>query len=160
MSSCHHLRGGPLDFFTLLRCHSCSVSSTYCPSFLIYVRPILAFVSVCILWCQLSLLFSWSLSIVSYLGALDLTFSCPFLSIPLHCSQWGWTGKPAMKHNLMCLSWDDCIRVLPSFGVILLPTEKLKRNQGSHQYHRWTVENTWTGSAAFLRLDPQPNASQ
>ena len=57
----------------------CSVCSTYCPSFLLYHRPIFTFVSVCILWYQLSLLFSWFLSIVSYLAALDPTFSFPLL---------------------------------------------------------------------------------
>ena len=55
-----------------------SVWSTYCPSFLLYVRPISTFVSVCIL-CQLSLFISLSLNMISYLVALDLTFSSPLL---------------------------------------------------------------------------------
>ena len=57
----------------------CSVWSTYCPSFLLYDRPISTFVSVCILWYQLSLFFSWFLSTASYLVALDPTFSFPLL---------------------------------------------------------------------------------
>ena len=57
----------------------CSVWSTYYPSFLLHVWPISFFVSVCILKCQLSLFFSWSLSIASRLVALDLTFSSPLL---------------------------------------------------------------------------------
>ena len=36
----------------------CSVCSSYCPSFLLYVQPISTFVSVCILECQLSVFFS------------------------------------------------------------------------------------------------------
>ena len=32
----------------------CSIWSTYCPSYLLNVRPISTFVSVCILWCQLA----------------------------------------------------------------------------------------------------------
>ena len=58
----------------------CSVWSTYCPSFLPYDRPISTVVSVCILWHQLSLFFSRFLSMVSYLVALDATFSFPLLS--------------------------------------------------------------------------------
>ena len=57
----------------------CSVWSTCCPSFLLYVRPISTFVSVCMLLCQSSLFFLWFLSIVSYLVALDPTFSSPLL---------------------------------------------------------------------------------
>ena len=57
----------------------CSVWSTCCLSFLLYVWPIPTFVSVCIRWCQLSLFFSWFLSMVSYLVALDPTFSSPLL---------------------------------------------------------------------------------
>ena len=55
----------------------CDVWSTYCPSFLLCVRPISTFVSVCILKCQSSLFFSWFLSIVSHLAAFDPTFSSP-----------------------------------------------------------------------------------
>ena len=50
----------------------CSVWSTYCPSFLLYDRPISTFVSVCILWYQSSLFFF----LISEHGI----FSCSFRS--------------------------------------------------------------------------------
>ena len=59
----------------------CSVWYTCCPSFLLYDRPISTFVSVCILWCQLTLFFSWFLSMVSFLVALDPTFSFSLLLV-------------------------------------------------------------------------------
>ena len=57
----------------------CSVWFIYCLSFLLYVRPISIFVSVCIISRQLSLFFSLSLNKVVYLVALNLR-------IFLHCS--------------------------------------------------------------------------
>ena len=58
----------------------CGVWSTYRPSFLLYVRPTSTFVSACILWCQLSLFFSW----LSGHGILSCSFrSNIFLSISL-----------------------------------------------------------------------------
>ena len=49
-------------------------------SFILAICPAhLHFVSVCILQYQLSLFFSWSLSMVSCLAALDSTFSSPLL---------------------------------------------------------------------------------
>ena len=60
--------------------HFCfSVYSVISITFLLYDRPISTFVSVCILWYQLSLFFSWFLSMVSYLVALGPTFSFPLL---------------------------------------------------------------------------------
>ena len=64
MSSCHLLLGHPLDFFPLLGCHSVQ-HLVHLLSFILAVwRPISTFVSVCTLWCQLSLFFSWFLSLV------------------------------------------------------------------------------------------------
>ena len=57
----------------------CSVWSTYCPSFLLYVRPISTFVSERILQCQLYFFFFWSVSMVSYLVALEFILSSPLL---------------------------------------------------------------------------------
>ena len=56
-STCHLLLGRPLDVFPPLVAALVSVWSTYCPSFLLCVRPISTFVSVCIPWCQTSLFF-------------------------------------------------------------------------------------------------------
>ena len=49
MSSCHLLLGRPLDLFLSLVATLCSIWSTYCPSFWLYVWPISTVVSVCIL---------------------------------------------------------------------------------------------------------------
>ena len=61
MLSCHLLLGRPLDLFPpldLLVVTLCSIWSTYCPSFLLYVQPISTFVSACILLRQVSLFFA------------------------------------------------------------------------------------------------------
>ena len=79
MSSCHLLLGRPLDLFPLLGCHSVQRLVHLLSSFLLYDQPISTFVSVCILGCQFSLFFSWFLSMVSYLVALDPTFFSPLL---------------------------------------------------------------------------------
>ena len=57
----------------------CNVWSTYCPSFLLYVRPISTFVSERIL-CQLSLFLSWSLGMVYCRFRLNIFLSLALLS--------------------------------------------------------------------------------
>ena len=71
----------------------CSVWSTCCPSYLLYVRSIPTFVSVCIRQCQLSLflvivlLLLFVVFLISEYGILSCSFRPNRLQhFPLHCS--------------------------------------------------------------------------
>ena len=108
-----------------------SIWSTCCPSFLLYVRPISIFASVCITLWQSSLFFSWSLSIVSYLVALDQTYSSPLqLLAVLSLSVVYWETMFGSHRSLLARHIAPTLLVFcEKLGVVCLEALTLQHKQ-------------------------------